>query len=91
MVLKGNLPSDKRFGVLDAPSPICNSAGLAGGGVCILDPDGFLLLDIGADIDGRRFTKLNGRPSSESRSPVAPKEKKKSSFNTLPYHAILNQ
>lgn len=67
-----NLPSDKsRFGVLDAPSP--KNPGLAGGGVWTLDDelDGFLDA-IGADIDGLRFTKLNGRPSSESLSPVEP-------------------
>lgn len=59
-----------RFGVLDAPSP--RKPGLAGGGVCTLDePDGFLA-DIGADIDGLRLAALNGRPSSESLSPVEP-------------------
>ena len=60
------------FGVLDAPSPLKNP-GLASGGVCTRDDelDGFRV-EIGAEIDGRRFTKLNGRPSSESLSPVAP-------------------
>lgn len=59
-----------RFGVLDAPSP--KKLGLAGGGVCTLDePDGFLV-DIGADIDGLRLAALNGRPSSESLSPLEP-------------------
>lgn len=36
------------------------------------EPEGFLLV-IGADIEGRRLTRLRGRPSSESRSPVTPK------------------
>lgn len=65
------LPPNSLFGVLDAPSPISNSAGLVGGGVCTREPDGFRD-DIGADIDGRRLTKLSGRPSSESLSPDAP-------------------
>lgn len=58
--------------MLDAPSPLKNP-GLASGGVCTRDDelDGFRV-EIGAEIDGRRFTKLNGRPSSESLSPVAP-------------------
>lgn len=58
--------------MLDAPSPLKNP-GLANGGVCTRDDelDGFRV-EIGAEIDGRRFTKLNGRPSSESLSPVAP-------------------
>lgn len=70
---KWYLPSAvSRFGVLDAPSPLKNP-GLANGGVCTRDDelDGFRV-EIGAEIDGRRFTKLNGRPSSESLSPVAP-------------------
>lgn len=69
------LPSDSRFGVLEAvPSPIRSSAGLVGGGgVCMREPDGFRL-DIGAEMDGRRLTRLNGRPSSESRSPAVPAE-----------------
>lgn len=67
-----HLPSVNRFGVLDdGPSPICSSAGL---GVCTRELDGFLLAVaplpavMGADCDGRRFTRLSGRPSSESRS-----------------------
>lgn len=70
------LPLSNRFGVLDAPSPICNSAGLAGGGVWIREPDGFLT-DIGADIEGLLLTKLSGRPSSASRSLDAPNITKK--------------
>lgn len=64
---------DSLFGVLDAPSPPRNP-GLAKGGVCTRDDElaGFRVADIGADIDGRRFTKLNGLPSSESLSPVDP-------------------
>lgn len=60
------------FGVLEAPSPLKNP-GLANGGVCTRDDelDAFRV-PIGADIDGRRLTKLNGRPSSESLSPVEP-------------------
>lgn len=68
-----NLPSGvSLFGVLDVPSPPRNP-GLARGGVCTRDDelDGFRVV-IGAEIDGRRFTRLNGLPSSESLSPVAP-------------------
>lgn len=67
-----SLPSSvSLFGVLDAPSPLKNP-GLANGGVCTRDDelDG-LRVPIGADIDGRRFTKLNGLPSS-SLSPADP-------------------
>lgn len=58
--------------MLDVPSPL-KKPGLVRGGVCMRDDelDGFRV-EIGAEIDGRRFTKLNGRPSSESLSPVAP-------------------
>lgn len=67
------LPSANLFGVLEAPSPPKNP-GLASGGVCTRDElDGFRDV-IGAEIDGRRFTRPKGRPSSESLSPVAPPE-----------------
>lgn len=60
------------FGVLDVPSPPKNP-GLARGGVWTRDDelDGFRV-EIGAEMDGRRFTRLNGLPSSESLSPVVP-------------------
>lgn len=67
MYKTNDLPSANRFGVLEAPSPINNSVGLVGSGECTLEPEGFLA-DIGADIDGRLFTKPNGRPSSGSLS-----------------------
>lgn len=62
--------------MLEAPSP--KNPGLAGGGVWTRDDelDGFRDDAIGADIDGLRLTKLNGRPSSESLSPVEPPEDK---------------
>lgn len=67
-----NLPSDKRFGVLEAPSPNNSSDGLDGDGVCTREPDGFLDV-IGAEIDCLRvFAKLKGLPSSESLSPAIP-------------------
>lgn len=69
-----HIPSSvSRFGVLcEAPSPL-KKPGLANGGVCTRDDelDGFRV-EIGADIDGRRLTRLNGLPSSESLSPVVP-------------------
>ena len=85
------IPSEESlFGVLDdAPSPINNSAGLAGGGECTLDPLGFLE-DIGADIDGRLLTKLKGRPSSESLSPVAPERKKKKITHSEYFCSVYN-
>jgi hypothetical protein len=56
--------------VLVEPSS-SNSAGLDGGGECTRDTLDFL--EIGADIEGlRELAKLNGLPSSESLSPVAP-------------------
>lgn len=68
------LPSDvSLFGVLcEAPSPD-RKLGLANGGVWTRkdELDGFRV-EMGADIDGRRLTKLNGLPSSESLSPVPP-------------------
>lgn len=72
-MVKRCLPSGvSLFGVLDAPSPL-KKPGLAKGGVWTRDDelDGFRV-EIGAEIDGRRLTRLNGRPSSESLSPVAP-------------------
>ncbi|KNC30277.1 hypothetical protein FF38_01255 [Lucilia cuprina] len=57
-----NLPSTKRFGVLDAPSAN-KSAGL-GGGVWIREP--LVGLRVGAVNDGRRFARPNGLPSSVS-------------------------
>lgn len=70
------------FGVLDVPSPPKNP-GLASGGVWTRDDelDG-LRVEIGAEIDGRRFTRLNGLPSSESLSPVEPPFQKKRKKNT---------
>lgn len=60
--------------MLDAPSP--KKLGLAGGGECTLDDElPGLRVETGADIDGLRLAALNGRPSSESLSPVVPPAK----------------
>lgn len=66
--------ADSLFGVLDVPSPLTNP-GLSNGGVWTrdVDDDGFRV-EIGADIDGRRFANVNGRLSSESLS-VEPPER----------------
>ena len=69
-----NLPSESLFGVLVDPSSSRWLDGLASGGECTRET--LDLRDLGADIEGRReFARLNGRPSSESLSPVVPVNK----------------